>query len=185
MDSITLPRMSADAFIAWSMEQLRGRFELEAGRVIEMPAERVAHVRAKQWIFRVLVNAIDNAGVDCEAFADGIAVQIDASTVYEPDALVRCGPPLPGQAVKATDPIIVVEVVSPSTSARDVGPKRAGYFRIPTIRHYLIVDADSRTVTHHRRDEASAIRTEIIGDESLRLDPPGLMLDSLFPGVAP
>ena len=68
-----------------------------------------------------------------------MAVEVDEHTVYEPDALVRCGPPLPPNAVKLSDPIIVVEVLSPSTSARDVGAKLADYFRLPSVRHYLIV----------------------------------------------
>ena len=52
-----------------------------------------------------------------------MAVEIDEHTIYEPDALVRCGTPLPPDAIKLNDPVIVVEVLSPSTSARDPGAK--------------------------------------------------------------
>ena len=50
-----------------------------------------------------------------EPFGDGMAVRIDGSTVYEPDASVRCGPRLPNEDVQFADPVIVVEVISLSS----------------------------------------------------------------------
>lgn len=113
---------------------------------------------------------------------DGITVRIDARTAYEPDALVYCGPRLHGDAVEAPAPVIVVEVLSPGTAAKDKGRKLAGYFGVPSVRHYLIVDAVRRLVTHHWR-AGSGIETGVISDGRLRLDPPGieLALDELFP----
>ena len=61
----------------------------------------------------------------------GMAVEIDASTLYEPDALLRCGPPPSADVVKLNDPVIVVEVLSPSTYGRDNGSKLINYFRLP------------------------------------------------------
>ncbi|MBV8589493.1 MAG: Uma2 family endonuclease [Acetobacteraceae bacterium] len=64
---------------------------------------------------------------------DAVDLEVDTSTIYEPDVMVRCGAPL--QAVKVTDPVIVVEVLSPSTRARDSGAKLADYFRLTSMRH--------------------------------------------------
>ena len=126
-------RMTSDAFIAWAMEQPGGsRFELVAGEIVAMAPERAAHSRLKGAIYAQLAEAIRSAGLPCEAYPDGMVVEVDAETVYEPDALVRCGAPLPDDAVKVTDPIIVVEVLSPSTRARDTGAKLADYFRMPS-----------------------------------------------------
>jgi Uma2 family endonuclease len=100
--------------------------------------------------------------------------------VFEPDALVRCGPRLDDDAIEVADPLIVVEVVSPSSSRRDSGGKLEGYFRLPSVRHYLIVTVRTRAVIHHQRDEAGVITTRIIRDGPLRLDPPGIELDRLF-----
>ena len=77
-----------------------------------------------------------------------MSVRVNDRTVYEPDALVRCGPPLPGHAIEIVDPIIVVEVVSPSSREVDRGVKLASYFSLPSVRHYLIVDTDNRVVIH-------------------------------------
>ena len=52
------------------------------------------------------------AGLTCEVFTDGMTVAVDDSD-YEPDALVRCGAPLPGDAVTVLDPLVIVEVLSP------------------------------------------------------------------------
>ena len=132
-----------------------------------------------------LRGAIGARGLPCRAMADGMTVRIDDRTVYEPDALVRCGPPLPGDAIEVADPIIVVEVVSPSSRGVDRGVKLAGYFFLPSVRHYLIVDTDKRVVIHHRRGDQGRIEVQIRRDGPLELDPPGLAMDirDIFDGL--
>ena len=104
---------------------------------------------------------------------DGAAVRIDGATLYEPDALVYCGPSLPADALAIVDPVIVVEVLSPSTGRRDNHEKLIGYFAVPSVQHYLIVDAERRILVHHAR-RADEIATRILASGPLRLDPPGL-----------
>ena len=178
-------RFTADEFIAWAMEQPAGRFELDNGVVVAMAPERVNHALAKSQAWLGLRAAIAARGLACQALPDGMTVRIDERTVFEPDALVRCGPPLPGDAIEATDPVVVVEVVSPSSRGIDRGVKLAGYFSLPSVRHYLIVDTDKRVVIHHRRDEAGGIAVRILHDGSLALDPPGLAIDvpDIFDGL--
>ena len=91
-----------------------------------------------------------------------MSVRVNDRTVYEPDALVRCGPPLPGDAIEVSDPVIVVEVVSPSSRGIDRGVKLASYFSLPSVRHYLIVDTDKRVVIHHHRDNEGRIEVRIV-----------------------
>lgn len=166
--------LTADAFIAWAGTQPDGRYELMDGQVVAMAPERMAHTRAKLRAVNALAASIAAAGLGCEAVTDGASVRVDDHTVYGPDALVRCGPPVPDEAQEITDPIIVVEILSPSTRGIDTGLKLDGYFRLTGLRHYLIVNTDNRTVLHHHRDEAGAIRVRILHDGVLTLDPPGL-----------
>jgi Uma2 family endonuclease len=133
-------------------------------------------------VFRRLAEAIGAAGLPCTAYPDGMAGAIDAATTYEPDALVRCGAPLPDDAVKVTAPVIVIEVLSPSTRARDAGARLEDYFRLPSVRHYLIPRTGNRTVIHHARDAAGGIATRIIRGGSVVLDPPGIAPGNLFAG---
>jgi Uma2 family endonuclease len=181
MSAAKQPRMTADEFIAWAMQQPEGkRYELVAGEVVPMAPERLGHVRIKGRFARRLADAIEAARLDCEVFGSGTAVRVDADTIYEPDALVRCGALLDDNATELDDPLIVIEVVSPSSQKRDSGAKLADYFRLPSVRHYLIVKTENQTIIHHRRDDAGTITTHIIRDGTIRLDPPGLDLTNLF-----
>jgi Uma2 family endonuclease len=168
-------RMTVDQFLRWAMAQPDGpRYELVAGEVVAMAPERAAHARRKARIWRALTNAIDAAGLPCEALPDGMTVKIDDHTAYEPDALVHCEQALADDAVIVPAPVIVVEVLSPSTATRDTGAKLADYFRLPSLRHYLIVRTDRPTVIHHRRGEGEIIETRIVTSGDLLLDPPGI-----------
>ncbi|CAN5691602.1 hypothetical protein BH23PSE1_BH23PSE1_01660 [soil metagenome] len=169
-------RFTAETFMAWAAEQPRGRFELAGGAIVAMAPERAGHARAKLEAVIALRAAIIARGLRCEAMTDGMSVRIDDQTVYEPDALVRCGPRLPGETVEITDPIVVVEVVSPSSRGIDTGAKLAGYFRLPSLSHYLVVDASAGAVIHHRRDERGRIATQVLHGGALELDPPGLTI---------
>jgi Uma2 family endonuclease len=172
--------MTSEQFISWAMDQ-GARYELVAGEIVGMAPERSAHALTKLHIARRLAESVEKAGLDCQVYPDGMAVEIDEATTYEPDALVRCGTPLPPDAIKLNDPIIVVEVLSPSSLARDSGAKLADYFRLPSVRHYLIVRTEDRVVIHHARADDGAIATRIIRDGPLLLDPPGISLPDCFP----
>jgi Uma2 family endonuclease len=167
------------------LEQPTGRFELDNGVVVAMAPERASHAIVKRDAMIALHDAIGARGLPCQALPDGMAVRVNARTVYEPDALVRCGPRLPGDAVELDDPVIVVEVVSPSSRGIDRGAKLAGYLALPSVRHYLIVDIDSQLVIHHHRDAEGLIGVRILRDGPLALDPPGLTIDvrDIFSGL--
>src|SRR3954451_18212623 len=75
--------------------------------VLPTAAQKAASMSASAWQFARQVCHV-------EVFPDGMAVRIDSSTVHEPDVLVRRGPPLDDDSLVVTDPIILVEVVSPS-----------------------------------------------------------------------
>lgn len=166
------PRMTVDEFLAWA-EDRPGRYELLDGEVVSMSPQRVRHAETKLSVQLALRAAIRLAGLPCQALPDGMTIRIERTTAFEPDALVRCGPRLDPDAIEVSDPIIVVEVLSPSTKAIDTGIKFSGCFSVPSIRHYLLVDPVKRLVVHHRR-AAEAIETRIVSEGMLTFDPPGL-----------
>ena len=71
-------------------------------------------------------------------------------------------------------PVLVVEVLSPSTRHIDASAKLAGYFRVSSVQHYLIVDPDQRLVIHHASSGVDTLATRIMHDGRLALDPPGI-----------
>jgi len=85
--------------------------------------------------------------------------------------------PLPGEAVIVPAPIIVVEVLLPSTRTNDLTRKLVGTFQVPSIRHYLIFDADRPSVIHdRRRDDGQDIETRMLPAGDIRLDPPSMTI---------
>ena len=145
-----------------------------------MAPERSSHALTKGRVFRRLAEAIEAADLPCTVYPDGMAVEIDDVTIYQPDAMVRCGPPLPDDAIKVTDPVIVVEVLSPSTRARTSGAKLEDYFRLPSVRHYLMLKTENQTVIHYEREAGSTTVTRIVRSGSIVLDRPGIMIHDLF-----
>jgi Uma2 family endonuclease len=91
--------------------------------------------------------------------------------------LLRVGPPLAPHQLKIGDPVVVVEVLSPSTAHTDTSAKLIGYFRVPSVHHYLVVDPDARSVTHHARSAQGAIEARTLASGPLMLDPPGIAFD--------
>ncbi|MCF6200351.1 MAG: Uma2 family endonuclease [Hyphomicrobiaceae bacterium] len=50
------------------------------------------------------------------------------------------------------DPLIIVEVLSPSTAYKDVGDKLAHYFKLASVAHYLIIDPKNSHIMHYFRE---------------------------------
>ena len=176
-------RLTRAEFRLWTERQPR-RHERIGSEPVAMAPERIVHARLKARIWQALDRAIRDGGLNCEALPDGVTVEIDEDTDYEPDALVNCGPPVPPDAIAANNPVIVVEVLSPSTQSIDSGDKLADYFRVPSIRHYLIVRVRRREVIHHWR-AGPDIMTRAVTTGPIRLDPPGISIDiaEIYAGI--
>ena len=89
-----------------------------------------------------------------------------------------CGEELHDDLMVVPNPLIVVEVLSPTTAHTDTSAKLIGYFKLGSMRHYLIIDADARTVTHHTRGSDGALASRTLAAGLLRLDPPGIEFET-------
>jgi Uma2 family endonuclease len=186
MSTVAKALMNVDEFLAWA-EGRDGRWELQDGELVAMAPQRLAHLETKAAALNALGSAIRRAKAPCHAVPDGATVRIAARTAFEPDALVYCGPRLPPSSIEIPEPVIVVEVLSEGTAARDHGVKLAGYFSLQSVAHYLILDADNRMAIHHKRGLGDMIETRILKQGRLRLDPPGLEIpvEDLFAPAHP
>ncbi len=171
-------------FRQWAENQTR-RHERIAGKPVAMARQCALHARLKARVWRTLDRAIRDAGLDCEAFGDGITIEIGEDTDYEPDAMVNAGASLDSDAFAADNPVIVVEVLSLSPQSIDSNDKLADYFRVPSIQHYLIVRARRREIIHYQRTGPD-ILSRPVNLGSLRLDPPGISIDiaDIYDGTA-
>lgn len=177
MNAPTKIFMSAEDFLAWGAIQPQGRFELVDGEVVMMSPEKARHVRAKYAIARALEDAILAADADCTFYGDGIGIRIGDSTVREPDASIQLGSAVDDDALLLDRPVIVVEVISPSSERADSSEKLVDYFQVPTIQHYLVVDAMKRCVIHHARAGGEGIATKVFSEGTLSLTPPGIVVE--------
>lgn len=171
------PYMTVDEFLVWGEKQAEGRFELVDGEVVKMAPETVRHVLVKYQVYAALQKAIEKSSLPFVTLGDGPSVRITPHTAREPDAMVVPSPIADLESLEVTDPIIVVEVLSPSSVHADTGAKLTDYFSVGSICHYLIVDPWKTVVTHHARDQGDDILTRIVkSGETLTLDPPGFSL---------
>lgn len=175
MGAMPKERMKVDEFLAWAEGQT-GRYELIDGVVHAMTPERAVHAERKYAVQSALAAGVRARGLPCYMLPDGMTVRIDDMTAYEPDALVYCGAKLDPSAIEVPNPVIVVEVLSPSSRRADATIKLAGYFRLPSVAHVLIVDPDQPLIVHHARAGGDAILTHVVRGGTIDLDPPGIML---------
>jgi Uma2 family endonuclease len=173
--NIALPtqRMNVPEFLAWAEAQPRGRFELVDGEVVAMSPERLLHTFVKLEVAVALREAIRAARLPCIVFTDGATVVINDHRAREPDASVQCGVDIDLNSMVLEAPLIVVEVVSPTSVRDDTSVKLVDYFSVASIQHYLIIKSDERLVIHHRRKEGG-IETHIAQDGDIVLNPPGI-----------
>ena len=140
-------RMTAERFAAWAGERRGGpRHELVDGTPVAMAPERARHALVKVDAVVALREGVRRAGLDCTVFGDGMTVVVGEHEAYEPDAAVQCGG-WDEDDVALDSPVILVEVLSPSTGQLDTSGKLAGYLSLPSVAHYLIVDP--RPPGHH------------------------------------
>ena len=175
MTALRKEEMTVNEFLRWAKQQPE-QWELLDGVPTAMSPERVIHGDTKYRAARAFDEAITKARVPCRFVLDSAVVRIDTRNSYQPDVLVYCGETIPGDAIEVPNPVVVVEVLSPGNAITDLRDKLQGYFRVPSIQHYLIIDPDKQLVIHHARGRDDAVGTRIVTSGQIALDPPGLSL---------
>ncbi len=171
---ILQPTMDAATFLDWVRDS-QERWELDRGIPVEMQSERAGHNRAKRRCANALERAVTDADAPCEVFADGMDVVMDGS-VYIPDAMLRCGDPVDDDVTRLSDPMVIVEILSPSNSLIEMTTKIDGYFSLPSVAWVLLVNTTTRVVNSVARGEDGLILRRHEEEDTLRLDPPGIAL---------
>jgi len=149
VNAVLKPRMTLQAYLIWENAQVE-RHEFHDGEIFAMTGARRIHGRVVSNLSRRLSEALD--GSPCQVFSEGMKVQVGDDTILYPDVFVTCdrGDLATEQIFRA--PMLVVEVLSPSTQSYDRSRKFAFYRRIPALQEYLLVDPDTRRVEAFRRN---------------------------------
>ena len=164
--------MTVEEFLVFAAQK-RGKWELVDGQALAMSPGRVVHGDLKYRVARALDAAIARANIPCRFVLDSAAVKIDQLNSFQPEAMVYCGAPLPPDAFFVPNPTVVVEIPPPGTARRDSYQKLAGYFKVPSVAHYLIINPDAPLIIHHQR-HGDDVLTRIVREGTIRLEPPGM-----------
>jgi Uma2 family endonuclease len=130
-------RMDKAAFLEW-VQGREERYELDRGRVVMMTGGSRAHWQ----IAFNLAKALD-ARLDPTKWVilPEFGINLETESVRFPDVVVDVA----GERAKdltATGPVLIAEVLSPSSERVDLGDKSAEYLRLPTLTAYLVVAQD-------------------------------------------
>jgi Uma2 family endonuclease len=153
------------------------RREYVAGEVYAMAGASAAHIR----VTRDLAGAIERrlAPKRCDVFNADMRVRIRRGAQqlgYYPDVVVTC-PPVPDHTLELEAPIVIAEVLSPSTARTDKHEKFTNYATLASLRHYVLVSSDAAHILHYRRADGGAWGEpeELLGQNALlRLDALGI-----------
>jgi Uma2 family endonuclease len=129
--------MDKAAFLAW-MAATEERYELAGGRVVMMPGVSRAHGMLVMNLASLLRDQLDRR--EWTVIAE-FGLDAGPETLRYPDIVVdRAG----GDAkdYTATAPVLLAEVLSPSTAATDLGDKAAEYLQLPSLLAYIVLSQD-------------------------------------------
>ncbi|WP_428390875.1 Uma2 family endonuclease [Lichenicoccus sp.] len=175
----SLPRFeSRNAYQVWAERQSGRGWERHGNQVVVIAPDQTRHERIKACVRQALDAAIRTVGSSCKVLGGGTMVGVEEDTDYEPDAIVAFGDR------GAFEPVIIVEVSSPSISSRDLNIRLADYFLLPSVRHCLVVGSEGRQVLHHRLgNQGELVTTTTYQGGSIRLEPEGIALavSDLYP----
>jgi Uma2 family endonuclease len=150
------------------------------GEVFAMAGGSINHGRIMRNVIRYLENKLD--GAPCEVFPSDTPLKVPTALPYRyPDVSVVCGEPLieelQGQQM-LLNPVLIIEVLSDSTAAYDLGQKFSAYQSIPSFREYLLIAQDQPYVIQHvRQPDNKWLRSEASGLEaSVTLETLGISL---------
>lgn len=147
MQAQPTPEYRFEDYLAIERESIDARHEYVAGQVFAMTGGSYEHNL-------IAANVSDELrqqfkGNPCTVLTSDMRIRIEAADVCAyPDVVVLCDAPVfhDDRRDVLINPVLIVEVLSPSTEAYDRGGTFAHYRRLPSLRHYLLIAQDRVSV---------------------------------------
>ena len=136
--------------------------EYVAGEIFAMGGASPKHVLISGNTAGELRNRLRDT--NCQVYSADLRIQAEKGDAYHyPDVAVVCGRPeyLDERKDTVTNPLIIVEVLSPATRNYDRGDKFASYRRLDSLREYILIAQEACHVEHFVRKEGGWEFTEI------------------------
>jgi Uma2 family endonuclease len=185
MSEAVLKGMTVDEFLHWE-DGTDTRYELVNGFVVAMAPPAPRHGQLAVALGAEIRSAL-RSRPPCRAYSEAGIVRPDRNdTCYVADLAVTCDPPGPDDRL-IRNPVLIVEILSPSTAAFDRQAKVPDYRRIASVQEILLVDSQTVFAEILRRDGEHWI-TEIVQGPSATLAlnsvPLAIPMAELYEGIA-
>ena len=141
--------MTAEQFLAWDETQTI-KHEFVRGEVFAMTGS----VDRNNTVAINLLVALRQhlRGTSCRVYGSDVKLRVEAADCFfYLDLMVTCSATDLGQRLIKREPVLVAEVLSPSTAAFDRGDKFAAYRQLPSLAEFLLVDIDARRCELYRK----------------------------------
>jgi Uma2 family endonuclease len=157
------------------------RYEYFDGDVVSMSGGKIAHSAIASNVLHHLRTG--TGGGPCQVFGGDLALKVPLAWPFRfPDGSVVCGEPVI-EDFKGIDllinPLLIVEVLSSSSAAYDLGEKFTAYQSIESFQEYLLISQTrSLVIAHLRQANGLWLRRDIEGlDHNVRLESLNLTLN--------
>ncbi|MEQ8464290.1 Uma2 family endonuclease [Coleofasciculus sp. E1-EBD-02] len=145
------PKMSFEDYLEWESQQ-EIRYEYVKGEVFAMTGGTIPHNDIALNLYRALYPHLRSRG--CRVNVSDVKVQVSPKSIYYyPDVIVSCDPEDLNARKFIQNPKLIVEVLSPGTSAKDRGEKFAYYLTIASLQEYILIDSETISVERYSRGE--------------------------------
>lgn len=151
MASERTPTMSVEEYFELEENNPDTRYEYLDGYVYMMSGGSANHATISGNIYAILKSFL--RGGPCRVYNSDMKVRVSEKRYFHPDVTVTCDPRDRGTADLIQSPRLVIEVLSPSTEARDRGRKLQCYLACPSIEEYLLVDTRSMRIEIYRKEQ--------------------------------
>lgn len=161
--------VSSEDYLALERESLE-KHEYFDGEIFAMAGTSEEHANISSNINISLGTQLKK--LPCKSYQSDLRVHIPATGLYTyPDVIVVCGKPeLLEDAFLDTllNPVLIVEVLSPTTADYDKGTKFDHYRTIESLREYVLVWQDvKRAACYTKQDNGSWVLRDFIGEDAL------------------
>lgn len=151
---------TVDEFLAWEDRQ-ELRYEFDGLRVIAMTGGSFEHDAIQMNLARALGNRLD--GKPCRVHGSNLKINVMGSIRY-PDAYVTCSPVKRGAKV-LSEPVVIFEVLSPSTARTGRTTKNREYAGTESVRRYVMLEQSAADGMMFVRDGAGEWVGQVLGPD--------------------
>ena len=173
--------MTLAEFLEWEERQPM-RYEFDDIGPVAMASGSVRHAQIQRNLAFTFTARL--RGKPCQFLGSDLKIQTEEDHARYPDGIVICSP-LTGSETIVDAPVVIFEVLSPSTTHTDRFVKAREYQRMPSVQRYVMLEQDSVNAVVYARSGETWTHEILIADSVLALPEIGveLPLAELYEGV--